>query len=175
MTEIVTSIQKSAKHPLVDRPHADASTTSTMTSGKQQSFEVDTHTSLLSSHFETEDYVRRSRRRKQAIARYCFQARLLNRAWTIQCLNDASGWTLHIRTYTFRSPDSSIFKFVTVGDLKGVQELFGKGLASPNDIDEVYRVSLIEVSFFDLYGTWIEYIANEEKLMWNRPPLLTAD
>src|SRR5438552_18728717 len=131
MTEIVTSIQKSAKHPLVDRPHADASTKSTMTSGKQQSFEVDTHTSVLSPHSETEDYLQRSRRRKQATARLCFQARLLNQAWTIQCLNDASGWTLHIRTYTFRSPDSPVFRFTKQGNLKGVQELFGKGLASP--------------------------------------------
>ena len=155
MTEIVTSIQKSAKHPLVDRPHADASTTSTMTSGKQQSFEVDTHTSVLSSHFETEDYVRRSRRRKQAMARYCFQARLLNRAWTIQCFNEASGWTLHIRTYTFRSLDSPIFEFIRQGNLKGVQELFGKGLASPNDILQGICSSLVEVSFFDLYETWI--------------------
>jgi hypothetical protein len=148
MTEIVTSIQNPTKHSLVDRPNADSSTSRTMTLEKQQSFEVEIHTSVLSSHSETEDYLRRSRRRKQATARHCFQARLLSRAWAIQCLNDASGWTLQIRTYTFRSPDSPIFEFVVLGNLKGVQELFGKGVASPNDIDESNRWSLIEVSFF---------------------------
>jgi hypothetical protein len=148
MTEIVTSLQNPAKPSLIDRPNADSSTSSTMTLEKQQSFEVETHTSVLSSHSETEDYLRRSRRRKQATARHCFQARLLNWAWTIQCLNDASGWTFQIRTYTFRSPDSPIFRFALLGNLKGVQELFGKGLASPNDIDESNCWSLIEVSFF---------------------------
>lgn len=147
MTEIFNSIQEPAKIPSVESTNADLSTSRTMTLDKEQNLKAERYTLSHSSRFEIGDYSWRRRRRKQATARYHFHATLLNRAWAVQCLSDTFGWTIQIRTYTFISGDSPILKFVNIGDLRGVQELFGKGLASPNDVDETNSWSLLEVSF----------------------------
>jgi hypothetical protein len=52
----------------------------------------------------------------------------------LQAIRQASQWTFNQRPWHVVSPDSMLFDFCREGDLRNVQRLFSKGLASPFDI-----------------------------------------
>ncbi|KAH1470084.1 hypothetical protein KXW35_000288 [Aspergillus fumigatus] len=52
----------------------------------------------------------------------------------LQAIRQASHWTFNLRPWQVVSPDSLLFAFCREGDLRNIQRLFSKGLASPFDI-----------------------------------------
>ncbi|KAF4167420.1 hypothetical protein CNMCM6936_005036 [Aspergillus lentulus] len=52
----------------------------------------------------------------------------------LQAIRQASQWTFNLRPWQVVSPDSMLFDFCREGDLRNVQRLFSKGLASPFDV-----------------------------------------
>jgi hypothetical protein len=146
MTEVYKSIQKQPQYQLISSPSKELSPSNSLTTETNRSMKLDTCTSLDSNCIDEEKLW--SRRRIETTSRCYFQGRLLKRAWALQYSSSISGWTFQIRTYSVRSEGSPIFDALVGGRLGAVQELFGKGLASPNDVDEINQWSLIEVSFF---------------------------
>ncbi|KZF20330.1 hypothetical protein L228DRAFT_250007 [Xylona heveae TC161] len=49
---------------------------------------------------------------------------------------DITGWTSTVKAWNLVSSDSEIFHLCREGDVKGIQTLFSKGLASPFDVDQ---------------------------------------
>lgn len=52
----------------------------------------------------------------------------------LQAIRQGRQWTLNLRPWQVVSPDSMLFEFCREGDLRNVQRLFSKGLASPFDV-----------------------------------------
>jgi hypothetical protein len=52
----------------------------------------------------------------------------------LQAIQQGSRWTFNLRPWQVVSPDSMVFDFCREGDLRNVQRLFSKGLASPFDV-----------------------------------------
>ncbi|GIJ92664.1 hypothetical protein Asppvi_001942 [Aspergillus pseudoviridinutans] len=59
---------------------------------------------------------------------------LSSRIIELEATRQASQWTFNLRPWRVVSPDSILFDFCGEGDLRNVQRLFSKGLASPFDV-----------------------------------------
>ncbi|GFG10290.1 putative ankyrin repeat protein RF_0381 [Aspergillus udagawae] len=59
---------------------------------------------------------------------------LSSRIIELQAVRQGSQWTFNLRPWQVVSPDSMLFDFCREGDLRNVQRLFTKGLASPFDV-----------------------------------------
>jgi hypothetical protein len=77
--------------------------------------------------------------REQQDTRYKLRARLrgpvpfLNRFWEIEGLNARNKWTFSLRTYNVVPAESMVIQYAFDGNVKGVQDFFKKGKASPYD------------------------------------------
>jgi hypothetical protein len=54
-------------------------------------------------------------------------------AWEVCCYKAKSGWMFTAQTYRVVPRNSPIMEFAQCGDVKGIQELFEKKMASPYD------------------------------------------
>jgi hypothetical protein len=59
---------------------------------------------------------------------------LSSRIIELQAVQQGSQWTFNLRPWQVVSPDSMLFDFCKEGDLRNIQRLFSKGLASPFDV-----------------------------------------
>jgi len=76
-----------------------------------------------------------AKRLKRLMARLRTPAWLSNsgNVWEVCCYKAKSGWMFTAQTYRVVPEDSQIMQFAIDGDVKGIQELFGKNMASPYD------------------------------------------
>jgi hypothetical protein len=58
---------------------------------------------------------------------------LSSHAWEVCCYKAKSGWMFTAQAYRVVPDDSPIMKFARSGDVRGIQELFKKNMASPYD------------------------------------------
>ena len=61
---------------------------------------------------------------------------LINRVWRIRAMKVSSGWSFCTRTHNIVPSESPVFGFAKNDDVKGLQELFARGEASPLDCSE---------------------------------------
>ena len=87
----------------------------------------------------------RKEEREEIIALFRCPAWLVNRAWRIQATKACFGWTFSPRTYNVVPRNSPVFQCVRKDDVRGLQDLFSKRLASPSDCDEEDK-TLLHVS-----------------------------
>lgn len=81
--------------------------------------------------------------RQVIIAQYRGPSWLINRVWSIQAVKASFGWTFSPRTYTVVPWNSPAFHYAGDNNVKGLQELFSKNLASPWDRNEFDYTLLI--------------------------------
>jgi hypothetical protein len=61
---------------------------------------------------------------------------LVNKVWEFQAMRARQGWDINISTYNIVPDNSLVFLFARSGNIRGLQELFRSGLASPFDRNE---------------------------------------
>ena len=113
---------------------------------------VDTCTTFPKEKCAGKNRAWRRTHREQVIARYHGPMLFVNKAWELNVTRSMSGWTCNFRIYNIVSNECAASAAVGSGDIKALQDLFDKGLASPFDIVEIgkgessWRTSLLGVS-----------------------------
>jgi len=107
---------------------------------------LDTQVSVSKVANACETRTRRRTHREQLTARRRISLSLINKAWEFNISRSMSGWTCNLRIYSVVPRGSAVHMCAEHDDVKGLQDLFDKGLASPFDVIDGTKLSLLQVS-----------------------------
>lgn len=134
----------------VTRGNVKASITDTSKAVEQTTLEfssaLDTQVSFSKVARAYETRTRQRKCREQFTARGRISLLLINKAWEFNVSRSMSGWICNLRIYSVIPWGSAALTCAVNDDVKGLQDLFDRGLASPLDVFDTVGLSLLQVS-----------------------------
>ena len=135
----------------------------------KESLSIEAHGSQDEREWLTTAQPRRRKQQKEVITPHHVLKSIFKWAWDIEVSRSHSGWRVNLRTYNLIPHHSPAHEAIIEGNVQRLQELLGKGLASPFDVvvENKYRGAfLLHVTLLEVSHTLLMYIqSNETQLL----------